>query len=81
MLCNRHQRQRLLPSCRLCETHFWQGYRSLCLDHGLGMVWTLRTPPTWSHSPQCAECDHVGGRLWVGRVGVRRRRFATKLRN
>ena len=35
MLCNRHQRQRLLPSCRLCETHFWQGYRSLCLDHGL----------------------------------------------
>ena len=34
-------------------------------------VWTQRTPPIWSHSPQCAECDHVGGRPWV--VRVRRR--------
>ena len=22
--------------------------------------WTQKTPPIWSHSPQCAECDHVG---------------------
>ena len=21
--------------------------------------WTQKTPPIWSHSPQCAECDHV----------------------
>ena len=26
--------------------------------------WTQKTPPIWSHSPQCAECDHVGGRSW-----------------
>ena len=46
--------------------------------------WTLRTPPTWLHSPQCAECNHVGGRVWVGRVrrpaslqncGIERGRF------
>ena len=59
MLCDRHQRLRLLPSCRLCET-FGQA-TDRC-------GWTQRTPPIWSHSPQCAECDHVGGRVWVGRV-------------
>ena len=64
MLCDRHQRQRLLPSCRLCETFGKATDRC---------VWTLRTPPTWSHSPQCAECDHVGGRVWVR--PVRRRRL------
>ena len=64
MLCDRHQRLRLLPSCRLCET-FGQA-TDRC-------GWTQRTPPIWSHSPQCAECDHVGGRVWVGRV--RRRRW------
>ena len=62
MLCDRHQRLRLLPSCRLCETFGKATDRC---------VWTLRTPPTWSHSPQCAECDHVGGRVWGSdRCGV-----------
>ena len=23
--------------------------------------WTQKMQPIWSHSPQCAECDHVGG--------------------
>ena len=53
-----------VASCRLCET-FGQA-TDRC-------SWTQRTPPIWSHSPQCTECDHVGGRVWVGRV--RRRRW------
>ena len=64
MLCDRHQRLRLLPSCRLCETFGKATDRC---------VWTLRTPPIWLHSPQCAECNHVGGRVWVR--PVRRRRL------
>ena len=64
MLCDRHQRQRLPPSCTCLRD----------CDEATGRcVWTLRTPPTWSHSPQCAECDHVGGRVWVR--PVRRRRL------
>jgi len=75
MLCDRHQRQRLPPSCS-CRRD-WDEATGRC-------VWTLRTPPIWSHSPQCAECDHVGGRVWVGRVrrpassqfcGIERGRF------
>ena len=45
----------------------------LCGKATARCAWTQRTPPIWSHSPQCAECDHVGGRVWVGRV--RRRRW------
>jgi hypothetical protein len=25
--------------------------------------WTLKKPSTWSHSPQCAECDHTKSRV------------------
>ena len=64
MLCDRHQRQRLPPSCSC---------RRDCGKATARCVWTQRTPPIWSHSPQCAECDHVGGRAWVR--PVRRRRW------
>ena len=64
MLCDRCQRLRLPPSCS-CRRH--------CVQRRERCVWTQRTPPTWSHSPQCAECDHVGGRAWVR--PVRRRRL------
>ena len=64
MLCDRHQRLRLPPSCS-CRRH--------CGKATARCVWTQRTPPIWSHSPQCAECDHVGGRAWVR--PVRRRRL------
>jgi hypothetical protein len=63
MLCDRHQRLCLLPSCRLCET---------CGKATDRCGWTLRTPPRRYHSPQCAEWYHVGGRVWVGRVRRRR---------
>ena len=26
--------------------------------------WTQKTPPIWLQSPQCADCNHVGGRSW-----------------
>ena len=64
MLCDRHQRQRLPPSCS-CRRH--------CVQRRERCVWTQRTPPIWLHSPQCAECNHVGGRAWVR--PVRRRRW------
>ena len=64
MLCDRHQRLRLPPSCSC---------RRDCVQRRERCVWTQRTPPIWSHSPQCAECDHVGGRAWVR--PVRRRRW------
>ena len=44
-------------------------------------VWTQRTPPIWSHSPQCAECDHVGGRPWVRPVCGVELQLDTVLRN
>ena len=75
MLCDRHQRQRLPPSCSC---------RRDCNEATDRCVWTQRTPPIWSHSPQCAECDHVGGRPWVRPVrrraslqfcGIERGRF------
>jgi hypothetical protein len=75
MLCDRHQRQRLPPSCTCLRD--WDEATDRC-------AWTQRTPPIWSHSPQCAECDHVGGRPWVVRVrrpassqfcGIERGRF------
>ena len=62
MLCDRHQRQRLPPSCSC---------RRDCGKATGRCGWTQRTPPIWLHSPQCAECNHVGGRPWV--VRVRRR--------
>ena len=75
MLCDRHQRQRLPPSCTCLRD--WDEATDRC-------VWTLRTPPIWLHSPQCAECNHVGGRPWVRPVrrpassqfcGIERGRF------
>ena len=33
-----------------------------CIEATARCGWTQKTPPIWSHSPQCAECDHVGGR-------------------
>jgi hypothetical protein len=59
MLCDRHQRLRLPPSCSPLRD---------CDEATDRCVWTQMTPPMWLHSPQCAECNHVGGRLWVGRV-------------
>ena len=64
MLCDLHQRLRLPPSCSC---------RRDCVQRRERCVWTQRTPPIWLHSPQCAECNHVGGRAWVR--PVRRRRW------
>ena len=75
MLCERHQRLRLPPSC---------SFRRDCGKATARCVWTQRTPPIWLHSPQCAECNHVGGRPWVRPVrrpassqfcGIERGRF------
>ena len=73
MLCDRHQRLRLLLSCRLCET---------CGKATDRCGWTLRTPPIWLHSPQCAECNHVGGRSgrWLWRAVALPQSHAIRLR-